>query len=115
MLSVYRRLGLFILVATCAVGCASQRTVAAVPEANGLPDHFLVGSHQNASVRQEPQPGEGCRNPLVDPQDGSRLLLVRSTSSEGDYEVADGRYGIGRRSLLRVDCATGKPLGVVPR
>lgn len=103
------------LMAAALAGCASQRTVSAVPEASSLPDHFLVGSHQDARVREEPRPDDGCRNPLVDPQDGSRLLLIRSTSNVGDYEVPEGRYGISRRDLLRVDCATGKPLGIIRR
>lgn len=57
----------------------------------------------------------GCRNPLIDPRDGTALGLVRSDLEQGAYSVADGRYGVGPGELLRVDCATGAPIGVVDR
>jgi hypothetical protein len=60
----------------------------------------------------------GCRSPLVDPRDQSRLRLIRSAARGethlGDYEVPSGRYGVGTRELLRIDCSTGEPLGIVP-
>jgi hypothetical protein len=59
----------------------------------------------------------GCRSPLLDPRDQTRIQLVRSARVEdrelGDYDVS-GRYGVGPRELLRIDCSTGAPLGIVP-
>ena len=64
-------------------------------------------------------PGEGCRNPLVDPRNGRALNLVRSKDGLGDYSVLGSQYeletayGVDPRHLLRIDCATGKALGIV--
>ena len=64
-------------------------------------------------------PVDACRSPLTDPRDGTRLRLVRSGGSRagevGDYEVSGNRYGAGPGQLLRIDCATGRPLGIVAR
>lgn len=79
-----------------------------------VPDHFLVG-FPNSTATEEPMPGSACRNPLVDPRHDERLILVRSRGGRGDYEVASGRYGVGEGELLRVDCGTGRAIGVVRR
>ncbi|HEU4630637.1 MAG TPA: hypothetical protein VFS08_12880 [Gemmatimonadaceae bacterium] len=59
--------------------------------------------------------GVSCRSPMVDPRDGMPLRLVRSAEGRGDYEARNGRYGTGTSGLLRLDCNTGRALGVVPR
>jgi hypothetical protein len=105
------RAGSRLLGATwCAPGSKSQAPPSATPA--GLvqvPDHFLVGEIDGAATR-EPKPGEGCHNPMVDPKDGTRLTLVRSSSGMGDYEAPEGRYGVGKGQLLRLDCANGRPM-----
>jgi hypothetical protein len=62
-------------------------------------------------------PEDGCRTTMVDPRDQSPIRLVRSAQHgmtfRGDFEVADGRYGVREGELLRVDCATGQTLGIV--
>ena len=102
-------------------GCASSRGSMEGPivaEAKSLPDHFMVAV-TGIAQKEEPQPGEGCRNPMVDPRNGTILNLVRSKNSTGDYQVLgleyqlDPTYGVDSRHLLRVDCATGKALGIV--
>lgn len=80
--------------------------------ATDVPEYFLVGTHAGPAV-SEPEPGSGCRNPMVDPRDGTRLLLVRSAEGRGDYEVPAGRYGVGKQELLRLECETGRVLGIV--
>ncbi len=98
----------------CLTGCATQRPVADASGLRDLPDHFLVGTHTGAST-SEPSPGDGCRNPMVDPRDGTRLTLVRSEGGRGDYQVPEGQYGVDRRHLLRLDCASGRAVGIVRR
>lgn len=58
---------------------------------------------------------ERCQNPAVDPADGMRLALLRSQGGRGDYEVPEGRYGARPDEVLRISCATGRPIGFVPR
>ena len=67
-------------------------------------------------------PGEptACTSPLRGARDGTELVMLRSSnqggSPIGDYAVSPvGRYGIGEREALRVDCRDWRPLGVVPR
>jgi hypothetical protein len=60
---------------------------------------------------------------LTDPRDDTRLELVRSTEVigrsprfVGDNAVTPaGRYGVGPRELLRVDCEARRAIGVVDR
>jgi len=63
----------------------------------------------------EPAAGMGCRNPLVDPLSGVRITLVRSSGGYGDYEVPEGKYEVGKSEVLRVECATGKAIGIFKR
>jgi hypothetical protein len=102
-------------------GCASSRGSMEAPvvaQAKNLPDHFMVAVTGIAQA-EEPKPGEGCRNPMVDPRNGTPLNLMRSKSGVGDYQVQgrdyelDSSYGVDPRHLLRIDCATGKALGIV--
>ena len=89
-----------------------------VAQAKNLPDHFMV-TVTGIGQAEEPKPGEGCRNPMVDPRNGTPLVLMRSKSGVGDYQVQgrdyelDSSYGVDPRHLLRIDCATGKALGIV--
>lgn len=104
--------------------------------ARDLPTMFLADTTIR-STRATP----GCTSPLVDPRDGTKLMLVRSqqvggdltpTTSRsptrdvvptsppghntfrGDYAVeAVGRYGMAANELLRIDCVTGRGLGIV--
>jgi hypothetical protein len=103
----------------CALGSGSTYPAGAPSRAaSDTPDHFMVGTIQPDGPLTEPQSNAGCRNPMVDPRDGTRLTLVQSQRSEGgqigDYRVPDGRYGVPSGELLRLDCGTGRVIGVVP-
>jgi len=99
-------------------GCAGMRGAsdagAAVRPATDVPDHFMVATATGAA---EPRPDDGCRNPIVDPRDGARLTLIRSAEGRGDYEPQSpgSRYGLRQGELLRVECASGVPVGIVRR
>lgn len=55
-----------------------------------------------------------CLNPIIDPADGTELILVQSTSEGlGDYRVQGGKYGINKGELLRINCRTGGVVGIV--
>jgi hypothetical protein len=96
----------------CLGACASAPQVRG--PAVDTPDRFDV--LDAATGRARPMnPDSACENPLVDPRDGMRLTLVRSSEGVGDYEVEAPRYGLSRYELLRVDCATGIALGRVTR
>jgi hypothetical protein len=66
-------------------------------------------------------PDGACSTRLYDPRDLGELQLVRSVSpgpggaARGDYQVRENKYGVNRHELLRIDCATGVPVGIVRR
>ncbi len=101
------------------LSCGVSRPWELVPEpATDLPEQFVPDADQPTAM-----PVAGCRGRLRDPRDGTVLVLERSTAVvevparyQGDYSVPPGnRYGIGSDQLLRVECLTGRGLGVVPR
>lgn len=79
-----------------------------------VPEHFVVGVPGTAEPAALHR-GDACRNPMVDPRDGTRLRLVRSTAGEGDYAAPEGRYGLRGKELLRLRCSTGEVVGIVNR
>jgi hypothetical protein len=107
---------LFALSGCASSGGSMERPV--VAQAKNLPDHFMVAV-TGIGQTEEPKPGERCRNPMVDPRNGTALNLMRSKNGIGDYQVLgkeyelDSSYGVDSRHLLRIDCGTGKALGIV--
>lgn len=101
-------------IALFTVACATTSTFPTNPPilrpAENAPAQFLTAEGA-AGVEN------ACRNPLIDPRDQTRLRLVRSGavggSHHGDYEVPAGRYGIRQNELLRIDCGTGRVVGIV--
>ena len=92
-------------------GDAGARHMAPERVAVDVPDHFMIGTDSGGMA--EPIADGTCRNPIVDPRDGTRLILIRSADSFGDYEPPLPRYGLGKDDLLRVECSTGKAYGIV--
>jgi len=108
-------LAVLLLVAT---GCATtgpSGTTSAERSANDTPRQFAVASSTSVTGMSDDLPSEGCANPLIDPRDGTELRLKRSIMGKGDYDVPDGKYGVGPNELLRVDCSSGQPLKIVKR
>lgn len=99
------------------MSCSSspRKTADVNPERSVVdaPDHFVIGEHGGPAVSEPSGSGE-CRSPMVDPRDGTRIQLVRSSGGVGDYEVPTGRYGVGKGEVLRLDCGSGRALGVAP-
>jgi hypothetical protein len=98
-------------------GCASRHPKAGAAPLRvptDAPGHF-VALESTGDATSEPAAGTGCRNPLVDPRSGVRITLVRSSGGYGDYEVPEGKYEVGKSEVLRVDCATGKAIGIFKR
>lgn len=101
---------LLLLAAACASEGSMRPTVATVP-ARDVPPLFERGTGTPGARAA----AGTCWNPMVDPRDGGVLRLVRSANGAGDYEPPAGRYGVGSDQLLRIDCASGKTIGIVPR
>lgn len=97
---------------SCASKQASSTAGSPVRTTVDVPDHFMTDTPTGAA---EPGPGDDCHNPLIDPRDGTRLTLIRSADGRGDYESQPLRYGLKVGELLRVDCASGRAVGIVKR
>ena len=80
----------------------------------GTPEHFLVGEIDGTKT-SPPAAGAGCKSPMVDPRNGLKLTLVRSSEGQGDYDVPSGKYGVSADEVLRIDCATGRAVGIFKR
>ncbi len=104
------RIAGFLSLAALAAGCASSGPSAALVPASDTPASFLA---EEGGELRPARAGEGCRNPLVDPRTDLRLVLERSQAGHGDYSVPEGRYGVGAGQLLRIECATGRAIGIV--
>lgn len=102
-----------LALAACASGGGETYPInAPARDAADVPPQFVFGTAAAA-----PADAEGvCRTPMTDPRDGTAVRLVRSQGGQvGDYAVPAGRYGVGAGELLRLECGTGRVVGVVPR
>lgn len=77
-------------------------------EAVNTPDLFLPEEGEELD-------NKSCKNPMIDPRDNSKIVLATSTAGTGDYEVPEGKYGVRKGELLRLDCTNGKVLGIVKK
>ena len=125
----------FLIAAACGGGAGSgatqwqstPRPLATLPQsARFAPDAAFHGSGTSLST-------DRCLTHLIDPVTQNRLTLVRSVGGDakeaaekagvssnanpqGDFSVEPQyQYGLRAGELLRVDCATGRALGAVPK
>lgn len=70
-----------------------------------LPSHF-------SGVFQNPTGSLDCQSPLLDPDDQTELILIRSLDGIGAYQAPPGKYDLAADELLRINCRTGEVLGV---
>lgn len=95
-----------------AAGCSTvQKTLTTTPSvidrpATDIPGQFTL---QNGALNGNAV----CQSPLLDPRDQTVLQLVQPDRGEGNYQVPDGKYGVAAGELLRVDCTTGRALGIL--
>lgn len=109
-------IGLVVLSVACASSPSGDASsVVADREPEGAPTAFAPVRPELRIAGADTLAGAGCLNPLVDPRDGGRLRLVRSRPAYGDYEVPAGRYGLRDGELLRLECNTGRVLGIARR
>ncbi len=101
--------------AACATGGGSMQSVIQEPAPVTAPPSFAPTSSADRIAPADTLAGDGCLSPLADPVTGVRIVLVRSESGLGDYQAPSGSYGLRDDQLLRLECNTGRVLGVVRR
>ena len=84
-------------------------------DAENVPNHFEPKDPDARIIPPDTIAGPGCLSPMVDPRDGTEVGFLRSGDGYADYAVPSGLYGVGRNELLRLECNTGKVVGVVRR
>ena len=107
--------GALLLAIAAAPGCASSHTGgfpsdASVRPLTDAPTQFALSGGARTRMSTDI-----CQSPLVDQRNGTTLRLERSVPGRGDYEVPVGHYGAQAGDLVRVDCRTLQPLGLVRR
>lgn len=96
--------GIFFLCFSCGTSRLAGDEI--VRAATDVPDLFDTPAGMNWGDNK-------CMNPIIDPMDGSELILVQSRDGIGDYRVLGQKYGINKGELLRINCSTGAVLGIV--
>jgi hypothetical protein len=107
-----RQVFVFGIVVCVALGssCMTQRDAAAsIHQASDCPKQFVAKGAENTVN------SGAARSPMVDPRNGTEIILVRSDRGWGDYEVPAGLYGVKPGELLRLEVATGRVIGIVRR
>ena len=112
-------LGAFVTsVSACAATNSSvsseRRDALVVRTARGLPPRFEPSRKELRLADGDTIAGPGCVSPLADPRDGTELRFIHSTWY-GDYEIPPGRYGSNPGEVLRIECNTGRVIGLVRR
>ena len=106
---------LLIGIAACAPATSTFSSATPLRPGDDLPLRFDPPTDFARVAGGDTIPGNACVSPLHDPRDGTLLRMVRSSATQADYEVAERRYGVTSAELLRVECNTGRPLGIVRR
>jgi hypothetical protein len=96
-------------------GGGSMRSVIESPAPVTAPPRFVPLDSTKVIAPADTLIGDGCLSPLADPVTGIQIILIRSESGLGDYLAPSGSYGIKDGQLIRLDCNTGKALGIVRR
>lgn len=104
-----------LAVAACTGGGGSMQSVIEHPAPVTAPPRFVPLMTANLIAPADTIAGDGCLSPLADPVTGTQVILTRSESGLGDYLAPSGSYGLKDGQLLRLDCNTGRVLGVVRR
>jgi|SRR5690606_21472841 len=91
------------------ISCGPSRTSQASGVVRPVPDAPESFSSPFATSPDDPE----CQSRLIDPVGQVELILVQSLGEVGHYLAPPGKYGMAADELLRIECRTGKLIGVV--
>lgn len=103
-----------MLALTACAGGGSMPSQASPPPLS-VPARFVPADSARIVAGADTTAGAGCLSPLLDPASGTRLILTRSESGVGDYEAPTGAFGLPDGKLIRIDCNTGRVVGIARR
>lgn len=101
-----------VLIIAASGGCSTlKNSLKTVPETTARPATGTPGTFMLADG--SPNLTTDCATSLQDPQDKGAIQLVRALRNGlADYSVPAGKYGVSENELLRVDCTTGRTIGI---
>jgi hypothetical protein len=106
------------LIAALALGCggsSGMQSVIEQPAPVTAPPRVVPRDPANVIAPADTLAGDGCLSPLRDPVTGVEIVLVRSESGLGDYAAPSRAYGMRDDQLIRLECNSGRVLGIVRR
>jgi hypothetical protein len=56
---------------------------------------------------------DSCKSPMIDTTDGTQIYMVSASGGFGNYRAPEGKYGLEKGELLRLNCKSGEVLGIV--
>jgi hypothetical protein len=108
--------GMLLALSACTIGGSnSVSPLSRGRPATDVPDRFEPSAQYARIAPADTVPGNGCTSPMTDPRDGTAIRMREAGSGIGDFQVPAGKYGVREGELLRVECNTGRPLGIVKR
>ena len=93
---------------------ADRRDALPVRTARGVPVRLLPVKAELRLADGDTLAGSGCVSPMKDPRHDDELRFIYSRFV-GDYEIPPGRYGSNVGEVLRIECNTGRVIGLVRR
>jgi hypothetical protein len=108
--------GLALALSGCSVGSSNSvsPSVSGRP-ASDVPERFDPSARFPRIAPADTITGDGCTSPMTDPRDGTTIIMRQAARGVADYQVPAGRYGVKPGEYLRVECNTGRVLGIVKR
>jgi len=104
-----------LLLAGCSTHAGSMGSVIEQPAPVTAPLRFVPADSTRVVAPADTMAGDGCLSPMKDPVTGVQIILLRSESGLGDYLAPSGSYGLRDDQAIRLDCNTGRVLGIVRR
>jgi len=103
-----------LLLAACAIGTAGSFPASnSARAAFDVPARFDPAAPELRLSPADTIAGDGCLSPMVDPRDGTQAILARSFGGEGDYRVPGEKYRVRAGEFLRIECNSGRVVGIV--
>ena len=101
-----------ILFSIAAFGCASTTNSGSqsiiIREAENTPEAFVP--REGVSFDEN-----SCKSPMIDPRDSTEIIMVSASNGQGTYSAPQGKYGLKKGEFLRLNCSSGKVIGVVKK
>ena len=104
-----------LLTSGCSTHAGSMHSVVEQPPPVTAPLRFVPLDSANVIAPADTMAGDGCLSPMKDPVTGVQIVLLRSESGLGDYQAPSGSYGLRDDQAIRLDCNTGRVVGIVRR